>query len=70
VRFAGEFWRDENNAFWLNNNSGTYQPADVLLDTVIQLFRRLTPHLKFQATSFRDAKRPSTKDRLMSKIKS
>ena len=67
VRFAGEFWRDENNAFWLNNNSGTYQPADVLLDSVIRLFRQLTPHLKFQATSFRDAKRPSIKDRLISK---
>ncbi|UJR15153.1 hypothetical protein I4U23_002116 [Adineta vaga] len=69
VRFAGEFWFDENKEFRLNNNSGTYRPLDILLENTIQLFQQLTPRLQFRGTCFRaDDLRPSIKNRLLSKI--
>jgi hypothetical protein len=69
VRFAGEFWRDENNIFRFNNNSGTYRPSDILIDNTLQLINQLVPNLQFQGISFRSNSRPSFKYRFIYKIK-
>lgn len=69
VRFAGEFWLDENKIFRLNNNSGTYRPSNDLIEKTILLFNQLTPRLKFQGISFQISSQPSVKDRFIYKIK-
>jgi hypothetical protein len=69
VRFAGEFWCDENKKFLFNNNSGTYRPSDLLIDNACQFFNQLIPRLQFQGISFRLNSRPSFKNRLMYKIR-
>jgi hypothetical protein len=68
VRFAGEFWRDENNIYHLNNNSGTYRPSNILIEKTVQLFNQITPCLQFQGNSFRINSRPSFKNRFIFKI--
>jgi hypothetical protein len=69
VRFAGEFWRDENKIFRFNNNSGTYRPSNLLIDKAVQIFNELTPRLQFQGISFQINSRPSFKYRFIFKIK-
>jgi hypothetical protein len=69
VRFAGELWRDENNLFKLNNNSGTYRPSNILINNTVQLFNELTPKLNFQGVSFNTSFRPSIHHRFIFKIK-
>ncbi|UJR29706.1 hypothetical protein I4U23_017255 [Adineta vaga] len=43
VKFAGEIWCDEFKDLYLNNNSGTYRPSDLLIKQVIDLFNYLLP---------------------------
>ncbi|CAF4051724.1 unnamed protein product, partial [Rotaria sordida] len=50
VRFAGEFWRDDDGQFRLNNNSGTYRPSDRLIRQAVKIFNHFIPELKFQGT--------------------
>ncbi|CAF2135399.1 unnamed protein product [Rotaria magnacalcarata] len=69
VRFAGEFWRDEFNNFQLNNNSGTYRPSDTLIEQAVKLFNHCMPKLKFQGISFQISALPSTRRRVIIKIK-
>ncbi|CAF1308737.1 unnamed protein product [Adineta ricciae] len=54
VRFAGEFWRDEESYFRLNNNSGTYRPSNGLLQSTIKLFNAITS-LGFKGIDFRQS---------------
>lgn len=69
VRFAGELWRDEQNNFCFNNNSGTYAPPKELINKVMELFNELVPSLQFIGMSFEDSKRPGLKRRLALKLK-
>lgn len=69
VRFAGEFWLDDNCSFKLNNNSGTYRPKDNLIEKTILLFNQLTPKLKFQGLSYDASSLPSIKHRIAFKVK-
>jgi hypothetical protein len=69
VRFAGELWRDENYYFRLNNNSGTYWPSDLLIEQTVKLFNQLTPSLQFEGISFKTSAQPSTKQRIVLKMR-
>ncbi|CAF1459439.1 unnamed protein product [Rotaria sordida] len=68
VRFAGEFWRDDDGQFRLNNNSGTYRPSDRLIRQAVKIFNHFIPELKFQGITFRISAQPSTKRRIIIKI--
>jgi hypothetical protein len=68
VRFAGEFWCDENYCFQLNNNSGTYRPANTLIKPTVELFNQLTPLLKFQGNDFQTNTLPRMKHRSFGKV--
>lgn len=69
VRFAGELWIDQNNIYYLNNNSGTYRPSNNLIDQTIQLFNQLTPRLHFKGISYQINSQPSIQYRFYFKIK-
>ncbi|CAF3644402.1 unnamed protein product [Rotaria sp. Silwood1] len=69
VRFAGEFWIDQDDYFKLNNNSGTYQPSDKLIEQAVKLFNNLSPQCLFQGINFRISTQSSTKRRLVIKPK-
>ncbi|CAF3623836.1 unnamed protein product [Rotaria sp. Silwood1] len=51
IRFAGEFWRDDDEGFRLNNNSGTYRPSKTLVESTVALFNHLFPFLEVQGLS-------------------
>ncbi|CAF3350928.1 unnamed protein product [Rotaria socialis] len=69
VRFAGELWHDENANFQLNNNSGTYRPSKILVESAIALFKHLFPFLEVRGVSSEENTRPPTLDRFKSKLK-
>ncbi|CAF1213511.1 unnamed protein product [Adineta steineri] len=68
VRFAGELWKDEQDHFHLNNNSGTYRPQNRLIPQAIQLFDQLTPSLQFKGMHFQKNMQFPVKHRLNNKI--
>ena len=53
ARFAGEIWYIGYNQFLVSNNLGTYRPLDRLLRPVVQLFERLSSHVRFQGVTYR-----------------
>ncbi|CAF3729415.1 unnamed protein product [Rotaria socialis] len=69
VRFAGELWHDENANFQLNNNSGTYRPSKILVESAIALFKHLFPFLEVRGLSWEESARPPTFDRFKFKLK-
>ena len=70
VRFAGEFWKDANDQknIKVNNNSGTYRPANHLIRSIVKLFTHLAPTLTFQGFTFQSSQRPNIQRRLNDKI--
>ena len=58
ARFAGEIWCDGNERFLVNNNSGTYRPSDQWIESVVQLFKYLSPNLQCQGVTFRLSTQP------------
>ncbi|CAF4810865.1 unnamed protein product, partial [Rotaria magnacalcarata] len=66
VRFAGQLWRDDES-FLLNNDSGTYRPSIILVESAIALFKRLFPFLEIRGVSSKENARPPTLDRFNSK---
>lgn len=48
VRFAGEFWKDVNGVFHINNNSGTYMPNKNTLEPTQKILKELFPNIKIE----------------------
>ena len=69
VRFAGELWRDEKHQFRLNNNSGTYRPANQLIEQATELLNLLTS-LQFKGIDFRKSMQSPVKHQRNKKIRS
>ncbi|CAF1466621.1 unnamed protein product [Adineta ricciae] len=65
VRFAGEIWCDEFKQIYVNNNSGTYRPSDVLIQSIIEFFSYLLPKKQFYGISYRINALPPMRERIL-----
>jgi hypothetical protein len=52
VRFAGEFWKEEDGCIYFNNNSGTYAPNKKTVDNAETLLQNIFPNVIIVSVPF------------------